>query len=145
MNNDLRDQTQLIRAERSTAGIFMQQVYLWMTAALGTTGLAAYLTSRSPALLSLFFGNVFMIILMVVAIFGLVIYLNSAIHKLSAGTATGLLLLYAALMGIFLGPTLLVYTGATVTKAFLISAGMFGGMSIFGLATKRDLSGWATS
>ena len=140
MNNDLRDQTQFIKAQQSTVGIFMQQVYLWMTAALGITGLVAYFTANSPVILSLF-SNVLMVILMIVVIFGLVIYLRSAIHKLSAGTATGLLLLYAAFMGILLGPTLLFYTTATVARAFFISAGMFGGMSVFGMITKRDLSG----
>ena len=80
-------------------------------------------------------------ILMIVAIFGLVIYLSAAMHKLSAGAATGFFMLYAALMGIFLGPVLLVYTHSSVTQAFVVTAGMFGGMSLYGTVTKRDLTG----
>ena len=105
--NDLRDQTQPLVRARSAASVFMQHVYLWMTAALGVTAVAAYVTATSPTVLQLFYGNMFMPILMIVAIFGLVIYLSAAMHKLSAGAATGFFMLYAALMGIFLGPVLL--------------------------------------
>lgn len=126
---------------RSTASVFMQHVYLWMTAALGVTAVAAYATASSPAILQLFFGNMFMMILMIVAIFGLVIFLSSAMHRLSATAATGFFLLYAALMGIFLGPVLLVYTQSSVAQAFVVTAGMFGGMSLYGAVTKRDLTG----
>ena len=139
--NDLRDQTQPLVRARSAASGFMQHVYLWMTAALGVTAVAAYVTATSPTVLQLFYGNMFMAILMIVAIFGLVIYLSAAMHKLSAGAATGFFMLYAALMGIFLGPVLLVYTHSSVTQAFVVTAGMFGGMSLYGTVTKRDLTG----
>ena len=139
--SDLRDQTQSMVRVRSTASVFMQHVYTWMTAGLATTALAAYITASSPTILQLFFGNMFMMLLMIVAIFGLVIYLGAAMHKLSAGAATGFFLLYAALMGIFLGPVLLVYTQSSVFQAFIVTAGMFAGMSIFGAVTKRDLTG----
>lgn len=139
--NDLRDQTQTMARTRSAASVFMQQVYLWMTVALGVTAVAAYVTATSPAVKQLFYGNMFMPILMIVAIFGLVIYLSAAMHKLSASAATGFFMLYAALMGIFLGPVLLVYTNSSVTQAFVVTAGMFGGMSVFGAVTKRDLTG----
>lgn len=139
--NDLRDQTQSMARARSAASIFMQHVYTWMTAGLATTAVAAYVTASSPTILQLFFGNMFMMLLMIVAIFGLVIYLSAAMHKLSAGAATGFFLLYAALMGIFLGPVLLAYTQSSVFQAFVVTAGMFGGMSLFGAVTKRDLTG----
>jgi hypothetical protein len=34
-----------------------------------------------------------------------------------------------------------VYTEASITKTFIITAGMFGGMSLFGMTTKKDLTG----
>lgn len=139
--NDLRDQTQPMARARSAASVFMQHVYVWMTAALGVTAVAAYLTASSPSMRQLFDGNMFMTILMIVAIFGLVIYLSAAMHKLSAGAATGFFLLYAALMGIFLGPVLALSTDSSVAQAFVVTAGMFGGMSVFGAVTKRDLTG----
>ncbi len=138
---DLRDQTGGISVARSSAAVFMQQVYLWMTAGLGVTALAAYFTSRSPEMLQFFFGGTVRVVIFAVAIFGLVMFLSAGMHKLSKTAATGFFLLYAALNGIFLGPVLLVYTQASVAQAFFVSAGMFGAMSIFGAVTKRDLTG----
>lgn len=44
-------------------------------------------------------------------------------------------------MGAFLSSVLLVYTGASVMSTFVTCAAMFGGMSIYGTVTKRDLTG----
>ena len=140
--HDLRNDTGSMSMARSNVAVFMQQVYLWMTAALGVTAVVAAFTASSPAALQFFFGGGMMVpIIMTLAMFGLVIYLSAAIHKMSASAATGFFLLYAALMGAWLAPVLLVYSGATVSRAFFVTAGMFGGMSVFGMVTKRDLSG----
>ena len=45
------------------------------------------------------------------------------------------------LMGASLGVLALVYTGQALAQTFLITAAAFGGLSLFGYATKRDLSG----
>jgi FtsH-binding integral membrane protein len=93
------------------------------------------------AIMQVLFTNSLLMIVLMLGVIGLSLYLTAAMHKLSSGTATGLFLLYSALMGVFLGPVLLVYTGASVAQAFLVTAGMFGGMSVYGMITKRDLSG----
>ena len=139
MNNTSRDQVQSYG--RSNVAVYMQQVYLWMTAALGVTAFAAVFTASNMAIMQFLFTNTIMMILLMVGIIGLSMYITARIHRLSAGTATGLFLLYSALMGVFLGPVLLVYTGASVAQAFIVTAGMFGGMSVFGMVTRRDLSG----
>lgn len=126
---------------RTSVAVYMQQVYLWMTAALGITAGAAVFAASSPALLQIFFSGTFAPIILMVAILGLVMFISARMHTLSAGAATGLFLLYSALNGIFLSPLLLAYTGASVAQAFIVTAGMFGGMSVFGMITKRDLSG----
>ena len=126
---------------RSSVAVYMQQVYLWMTVALGVTAFAAVLTASNMAVLQFLFSNSILMILMMVGIIGLSFFITARIHTISAGTATGLFLLYSALMGVFLGPVLLVYTGASVAQAFIVTAGMFGVMSVFGMVTKRDLSG----
>jgi FtsH-binding integral membrane protein len=51
---------------------------------------------------------------------------------------------YAALMGVSLAPFLLLYTGASVAQVFFITAAMFGGMSLWGYTTKRDLTGFGS-
>ena len=137
--NVSRDQVQSY--SRSSVAIYMQQVYLWMTCALGVTALAALFTASNPVILQALFANTISMVLMVVGIIGLSMFITARMHTLSSGAATGLFLLYSALMGVFLGPVLLVYTGASVAQAFVVTAGMFGGMSVYGMVTKRDLSG----
>lgn len=135
------NQTQTVARSQSSVTIFMQQVYLWMAAALGVTALSSYFTASNPQLLMVFFSGWVMPIILMVAIFGLVMYLTASMHKLSAGTATALYIVYAALNGIFLAPIFLAYTSASIAKTFIISAGMFAGMSVYGMTTKRDLTG----
>lgn len=135
------NQTQTVARSQSSVTVFMQQVYLWMAAALGVTALSSYFTASNPQLLMVFFSGWVMPIILMAAIFGLVMYLTAAMHKLSAGTATALYIVYAALNGIFLAPIFLAYTEASIAKTFIIAAGMFAGMSVYGMTTKRDLTG----
>ena len=48
------------------------------------------------------------------------------------------------LMGASLGVLGLVYTGTSLATTFLITAAAFGGLSLVGYATKKDLSGFGT-
>lgn len=60
--------------------------------------------------------------------------------KGTAAQVQGVFWGFAAIMGASLAPIILMYTGASVTRIFLITAAMFGGMSIYGYVTKRDLT-----
>jgi hypothetical protein len=48
--------------------------------------------------------------------------------------------LYSGLNGVTLSAILLAYTGSSVVGTFVICAGMFGAMSIYGMVTKKDLT-----
>ncbi len=137
------NQTQSIAKSRSSTAVFMQQVYLWMAAALCVTAASAYFTASSEAMLTAVFSG-FTPIILIAGIFGLVMYLSFAMHKLSPAVATSLYILYAVLNGIFLAPIVLVYTSASIAKTFIITAGMFAGMSVYGMTTKKDLTGWGS-
>jgi hypothetical protein len=71
---------------------------------------------------------------------GVVFYMSFGIRKMSAAKAQGTFWVFAALMGASLSSIFLVYTGASITRVFFITAGTFGGMSIYGYTTKRDLT-----
>ena len=43
-------------------------------------------------------------------------------------------------MGMSLASLGFVYTGASITKTFFICSSMFGGMSLYGYSTKKDLT-----
>ena len=49
-----------------------------------------------------------------------------------------------ALIGASLGVLTLVYTGASIATTFLVTATAFGGLSLFGYTTKRDLTGFGS-
>ena len=55
-------------------------------------------------------------------------------------------MVYAGLLGLSLSTIFLVYTGASITRVFFISAATFGAMSLYGYTTQRDLTRrWARS
>jgi uncharacterized protein len=71
---------------------------------------------------------------------GVVFYMSFGIKKMSAGKAQTTFWLFAALMGASLSSIFLIYTGASITRVFFITAGTFGAMSIYGYTTKKDLT-----
>ena len=71
----------------------------------------------------------------------MVFVLASRIDKMQAITATGLFIDYAVLNGVTLSTLFLAYSGASLASTFFITAGMFGAMALYGLVTKRDLTG----
>jgi FtsH-binding integral membrane protein len=54
--------------------------------------------------------------------------------------AAALFLLYAALTGVTFSMLFLVSTSTSIAATFLVTAAAFGGLSIVGLSTTRDLS-----
>jgi len=120
--------------------VVFSQVYLLMTLGLVVTAIVAAWVSVTPSLLRLIYSNWWVSIGLMVAQIALVIVLSAAITRLSTGVGVALFLAYAALLGVSLSAILLYYTQATITLTFLITAGTFGMMSIFGFVTKRDLT-----
>ena len=81
-----------------------------------------------------------MIVLMLGTL-GLVFFLSFRIHRLQYTTALTVFMAYAALLGVTLSSIFLVYTGASITRVFFISAASFGALSLWGYTTQRDLTG----
>lgn len=79
-----------------------------------------------------------------IAPIGLVLWLSFGINRLSQSSAQLLFWAYAALMGASLSTIFVVYTGASIATTFFASAAAFGGLSLFGYTTKKDLSGFGT-
>jgi FtsH-binding integral membrane protein len=122
---------------------FMTKVYMWMTVGLVATAAMAYYVSTSASALRLLFGHgMIPIIVLAVVELGLVMFLSAKVMTLSPTVASALFFGYALLNGVTLAPIFLVYTGESVVTAFVASAAMFGGMSLYAVVTKRDLSTW---
>lgn len=121
---------------------YMAQVYGWMTVGLLLTAFVAWYAANSAAVMELLFTNRIFLIGLVIAQLSLVIVLSAMIQKLSAGVTTMLFMLYSALTGLTLSSIFIVYTAASIASTFVVTAGMFGAMSLYGYTTKRDLSGF---
>jgi len=72
---------------------------------------------------------------------GVVFFLSARVDRLAPGTATGLFLFYSALTGVTLSVILIAYTGASIASTFVVTAGMFGALALYGSTTARSLAG----
>jgi hypothetical protein len=130
------------RAEALNA--FMRGVYSWMGLGLGITALAAYGMVSSPALMETLQGNQLLFWGLIIGELLLVVAISGGISKMSANTATGLFLLYSGLNGVTISVILMVFTATSIVSTFVVCAGMFAAMSIYGLTTKKDLTSWGS-
>jgi FtsH-binding integral membrane protein len=124
--------------DATTLAQFFNAVYAWMAAGLALTAVVAWAVANNPNLRDLARGPVFLVA--IVAELVLVVAISSAINRISAGVATVLFLLYAALNGFVFSVLLLHYTLASLGSTFAVTAGTFGAMSLYGYVTKRDLT-----
>ena len=119
---------------------FFAQVYGWMFFGLLSTGIVAYYTAHSPALLNLIFGSQITFYAFLFAPIVLVMIISSKINSLSASMASFLFFVYSAVTGVTLSAIFLMYTQESIATTFGITAGTFGATALFGYVTKKDLS-----
>jgi len=146
-----REMTQSVAKPYVDEGLrqYMMRVYNYMSGGLCVTALAAFLIMNTPSLAALFFtfspagGITGLSAFGWLALFAPLIMVFAFGWVLSRGSARqvqGTFWAFAAVMGISLTPTIMAYTGASVTRVFLITAAMFGGMSLYGYTTRKDLT-----
>ena len=128
----------------SAEGAFFRRVYNWMVVGLALTGGIAYFAAQSDALINLIFGNRIIFYALAFGEIGLVFYLAARIQRLSPGTAGAMFLIYSALNGLVFSVLFRIYAGADIATAFLVTAGTFGAMSVYGYTTRRSLASWGS-
>ena len=141
MENNFYNQVEE-RAQSSALSFpaLMSKVYLWMTLALVVTGMTAYYVASTPAILYALGSNQIVFWGLFIGELVLVFVLSSRIMSLSFVTASLMFVIYSIMNGVFFSFILLAYTEQSIATTFLITAGTFGAMSLFGFVTKRDLS-----
>ena len=120
---------------------FLRSVYGWMCAGLAITAGTAWFVAGSPGLVQAIATNRLAFWGLLIAQFGIVIFLSARVQRLAPATAALLFIAYSALTGAFLSFVLLLFTSQSVTSTFLVTGGMFGALALYGSVTKRDLSG----
>lgn len=148
---------------------YMLRVYNYMAAGLAITGVVAYLvfslaTTTLPGEAALVAGKAlafkggklyltplgqFLFVswfkwVLIFAPLGLVFLLAARVEKMSLTAAQGTFWLYAALVGASIASIFLIYAHGSIARVFFITAAAFGGLSLWGYTTKKDLSGWGS-
>ena len=66
------------------------------------------------------------------------LHLSARVQTLAPNMAMTLFLVYSALNGVIFSFILLVYTGESIATTFLVTAGMFGAMALYGSTTRAQ-------
>lgn len=156
---DFLKQSQVSQASIASADVdsglrsYFLQIYNYMASALLLTGLVAYFGSNSPALIAILYnaneaGQITGLSgagwLVALAPIGVSLFFGFKLQSMSIGAAKALFWGFAALMGLSLMSLFLAYTGASIARVFFITAITFGGMSLYGYTTQRDLTGFGS-
>jgi uncharacterized protein len=123
-------------AVMSSAQDFLIKVYAWMAAGLALTGVVAYLTVSTGFILDV----LPYLQPLALGLLAFVFLLQLGINRISSTAAALGFVVYAALLGVTFSPIFLVYTRSSIAQVFFITAGTFGGMSLYGMVTRTDLS-----
>ncbi len=121
----------------------MNRVYGIMGLGMATTGVVAYFTGQNEALLQTLFTGYMRWIVMFAPLV-MVFFLGGMINRLSENAARLAFIAFSALMGLSISWIFAVYTGVSITQTFFTTAIAFGGLSMYGYTTKRDISGWGS-
>jgi uncharacterized protein len=154
MNDFLRNGAQAIPAGRADMAVdtglrsFMLGVYNKMALGLALSAALAFIVGSTPALSQLVFGTEFRYVVMFAPL-ALLLFSAFAMRNPSPMGANLIYWGVVTFIGVGLGAIVLVYGRMpdgmmTVAKAFLTTAVAFGGLSLYGYTTKRDLSGFGT-
>lgn len=120
----------IVQQTRSGLQTYMAQVYGWMTVGLLLTAFIAWYAANTPELMMFIFSSKITFFGLIIAQLALVFVLSGLVHKLSAGMATTLFMLYSALTGLTLSSIFIVYTYSSIASTFVVTGGMFGAMSL---------------
>ncbi|MGE0108810.1 MAG: Bax inhibitor-1/YccA family protein [Bdellovibrionales bacterium] len=116
----------------------MQRIFNYMGGGLALTGVVAYLVANTP-LAALVFGTPLQW-LFILAPFAIIFYMSFKMENMPLGRMQTLYWTFCGLMGVSMATIFMVYTGASVARAFFITAATFGAMSLWGYTTKKDLT-----
>jgi FtsH-binding integral membrane protein len=122
---------------------FMLQVYNYMTVALALSGMTALGVYMVPALSAAIWGTGLkwvVVFLPLVLSFGFAFLFD----KMSLQMAKIALLVFAVAMGLSLSSIFLIYKMGSIAQVFFISAATFGGASLYGYTTKKDLTSFGS-
>ena len=127
-------------ADASYVSRIMKRVYLKMFLAMIVTAVTSYVCMNVPAVFLTLMSNSGLYFGLLIAEVVLVFVLAGALNKLSSPVASLIFYVYSILNGVVLSAILAAYTASSVFSTFVITAAVFGTMTVYGYVTKSDLS-----
>jgi FtsH-binding integral membrane protein len=119
---------------------FLGGVYGWMCAGLAITALVAPVAGSS-ALVQVLVTNHLLFLGLVVGQMALLFFVSARVDRLAPVTTTVLFIAYTAFTAVIVSVLGLAYTETSIATTFVVTAGMFGALAVYGSATKRSLAG----
>lgn len=128
---------------------YMIKIFNYMGAGLCITALAAWVVVNTPLLTMMYSINEqahtaslsALGWIITLAPLALVFAFGAVANRASASKLLLMFFGFSAIMGMSCANILISYSGASITRVFLITAATFGAMSLYGYTTKRDLTG----
>ena len=134
----------VLQNTQARANGLLKHVYGYMFVGLLLTSVFSFLVSQSRRAVAFIYSNPFVTIILCVAELALVFYLSARIERISMRSAQLCFFAYSILTGVTLSSVFLVYTGASIAKAFVTTCLMFGGLTVYAGVTKRNIASWGT-
>ena len=127
---------------------YFLKIYALMSSGLLITAIAAFAVFSVPALTSLMFNVEMGYVtgmtpvgwIITFAPLGIALYFSFGFDRINAQNAQMLFWVYSGLMGMSLASLGFTFTGTSIARTLFICSSMFGGMSIYGYTTKKDLT-----
>lgn len=131
---------------------YMLKVYNYMASGVLLTAIIAYFAGTSDAFLQAvlkFDGGQAVGVapvgyLVMFAPLAMAFFMMFKLRTMSTETLQITFWAYAVLMGLSLFSIFLIYTQTSILRVLFVTAGTFGLLSMYGYATKRDLTSWGT-
>ncbi len=132
------------QADVRDAGLrsYMLSVYNTMGSGVLLTGIVALLFANSGMAAQVMQTPLRWVIMLAPLAF--VMVLSFGINRLQTSTAQAIYWAFTVVMGLSMSTIFLVYTGQSIATTFFATAAAFGGLSLYGYTTKRDLSAFGT-
>ena len=134
------------RTEAFDAGLrrYMLSVYNYMFSGILLTGIVAMGFAASGMAAQVFGGPGILKWIITFAPLAFVFGMSFGGARMSSGALQAMFWGFAVAMGLSLSTIFLAYTGTSIAQSFFATAAAFGGLSLYGYTTKRDLSAFGT-
>jgi len=119
---------------------YVQKVYFWLFIGLIITSITAYVVSTDPDVYNVILGNDIVFFGLLVAQFLAIVSIVAFIKRIPDNLAEITFGLYCFLTGLTLSSIFLEFSIYSIAYVILITAAMFGFMSLYGYVAKTDLT-----